>query len=72
MRSLSDFVYKVLLAIANVFFDADNGNFKEGTTTVLAPTSLATGLSRIIAQRAGNLTSRGTCCITKAKGRLRL
>jgi phage head maturation protease len=51
MRSLSDLVYKVLLANAGEFFGADNGNYDEGAATALSSTSLATGVARMIAQR---------------------
>lgn len=51
MRSLSDLVYKVLLANAGGFFSAANGNYDEGATTALSSTSLGTGLARMMAQR---------------------
>jgi len=51
MRSLSDLVYKVLLANANSFFASGNGNYDEGAGTALSATSLATGLARMMAQR---------------------
>jgi hypothetical protein len=51
MRSLSDLVYKVLLANAGPFFVAGNGNYDTGAGTALASTSLATGIARMMAQR---------------------
>ena len=51
MRSLSDLVYKVLLANAGSFFGAGNGNYDAGAGTALAATSLATGIARMMAQR---------------------
>lgn len=51
MRSLSDLVYKVLLANAGAFFAAGNGNYDEGAPTALDSTSLGTGLARMMAQR---------------------
>jgi RNA polymerase sigma factor (sigma-70 family) len=51
MRSLSDLVYKVLLANAGGFFGAGNGNYDEGAGTALSSTSLGTGVARIMAQR---------------------
>jgi hypothetical protein len=51
MRSLSDLVYKVLLANAGGFFGAGNGNYDEGAGTALSSTSLAKGVARIMAQR---------------------
>lgn len=51
MRSLSDLVYKVLLANAGAFFDAGNGNYDEGAQTAFASSALATGLARMMAQR---------------------
>lgn len=51
MRSLSDFVYKVLLANAGSFFSAGNGNYDEGAGTALDSVSLGTGLARMMAQR---------------------
>ncbi|MCA9208137.1 MAG: Mu-like prophage major head subunit gpT family protein [Planctomycetales bacterium] len=51
MRSLSDLVYKVLLANAGSFFGAGNGNYDDGAGTALGSDSLATGVARIMAQR---------------------
>lgn len=51
MRSVSDFVYKTLLANAGAFFDAANGNYDEGAETELSATSLAVGIARMMAQR---------------------
>jgi hypothetical protein len=51
MRSLSDLVYKVLLANAGPFFVAGNGNYDVGAGTTLASASLATGIARMMAQR---------------------
>jgi phage head maturation protease len=51
MRSLSDLVYKVLLANAGPFFSAGNGNFDAGAATALSSASLATGIARMLAQR---------------------
>ena len=51
MRSLSDLVYKVLLANAGNFFSAANGNYDAGAGTALSSTSLATGIARMLAQR---------------------
>jgi phage major head subunit gpT-like protein len=51
MRSLSDLVYKVLLANAGNFFSAGNGNYDTGAGTALASASLATGIARMLAQR---------------------
>jgi hypothetical protein len=51
MRSLSDLVYKVLLANAGPFFVAGNGNYDVGAGTALASASLATGIARMMAQR---------------------
>lgn len=51
MRSLSDLVYKVLLANANGFFSAANGNYDAGAATALSSASLATGIARMLAQR---------------------
>lgn len=51
MRSLSDLVYKVLLANVGPFFSAANGNFDAGAATALSSTSLATGIARMLAQR---------------------
>ena len=51
MRSLSDLVYKVLLANAGSFFGTDNGNYDEGAATALSSTSLGIGVARMLAQR---------------------
>lgn len=51
MRSLSDLVYKVLLANVGPFFVAGNGNYDVGAGTALASASLATGIARMMAQR---------------------
>lgn len=51
MRSLSDLVYKILLANAGGFFGAGNGNYDEGAGTALDSASLASGLARMTAQR---------------------
>jgi phage head maturation protease len=51
MRSLSDLVYKVLLANAGNFFSAGNGNYDAGAATALSSASLATGIARMLAQR---------------------
>ncbi|TWU14746.1 Mu-like prophage major head subunit gpT [Symmachiella macrocystis] len=51
MRSLSDLVYKVLLANAGSFFAGGNGNYDEGVETALDAAALAIGLARMMAQR---------------------
>jgi phage head maturation protease len=51
MRSLSDLVYKVLLANAGSFFSGGNGNYDAGAGTALSSASLATGIARMLAQR---------------------
>ncbi len=51
MRSLSDLVYKVLLANADGFFAAGNANYDAGAGTALSSASLATGVARMLAQR---------------------
>jgi len=51
MRSLSDLVYKVLLANADAFFDVANNNYDEGADTAISSASLAAGVARIMAQR---------------------
>ncbi|GIX05033.1 MAG: hypothetical protein KatS3mg114_0902 [Planctomycetaceae bacterium] len=51
MRSLSDLVYKVLLANAATFFSAANGNYDAGAATALSSASLAAGIARMLAQR---------------------
>jgi len=51
MRSLSDLVYKVLLANAGNFFSAGHGNYDAGAGTALASSSLAAGIAKMLAQR---------------------
>lgn len=51
MRSLSDLVYKVLLANANAFFGTPRGNFDAGAPTALSSAALATGIAKMLAQR---------------------
>lgn len=51
MRSLSDLVYKVLLANAGSFFGSGNVNYDEGAGTALSATSLGVGLARMTSQR---------------------
>lgn len=51
MRSLSDLVYKVLLANAGSFFSTGHGNYDEGAETALASAALATGIAKMLAQR---------------------
>lgn len=51
MRSLSDLVYKVLLANAGNFFAAGNANFDVGAATALSSASLGTGIAKVMAQR---------------------
>ena len=51
MRSLSDLVYKVLLANGGSFFSAGNANYDEGAGTALDSASLGTGIASIMAQR---------------------
>jgi hypothetical protein len=51
MRSLSDLVYQVLLANANSFFSAGNGNYDAGASTELMFSSLAAGIARMVSQR---------------------
>lgn len=51
MRSLSDLVFKVLLANGDSFFSAAHGNYDEGADTALALDALADGLARMMAQR---------------------
>jgi hypothetical protein len=51
MRSLSDLVYKVLLANAGSFFSGGNGNYDAGAATALSSASLAAGIARMLAQR---------------------
>jgi hypothetical protein len=51
MRSLSDLVYKVLLANAGNFFSAGHGNYDTGAGTALASSSLAAGIAKMLAQR---------------------
>lgn len=50
MRSLSDLVYKVLLANAGSFFSGGNGNYDAGAGTALSSASLAAGIARMLAQ----------------------
>ena len=45
MRSLSDLVYKVLLANANSFFGAGHGNYDAGAGTALSSAALAAGIA---------------------------
>jgi hypothetical protein len=51
MRSLSDLIYKVLLANAASFFGSPHANYDEGAGTALSATSLAVGIARMMAQR---------------------
>ncbi len=51
MRSLSDLVYKVLLANAGNFFSTGHGNYDAGAGTALASSSLAAGIAKMLAQR---------------------
>ncbi len=51
MRSLSDLVYKVLLANGGDFFSSANSNYDEGAETALSIESLSEGIARMIAQR---------------------
>lgn len=51
MRSLSDLVYKVLLANGGNFFSAGNGNYDDGADTALASSSLAAGIAKMLSQR---------------------
>jgi hypothetical protein len=51
MRSLSDLVYKVLLANTGNFFSTGHGNYDAGAGTVLGSTSLAAGIAKMLAQR---------------------
>ncbi len=51
MRSLSDLVFKVLLANANAFFGTPRGNYDAGAPTALSSASLATGIAKMLAQR---------------------
>lgn len=51
MRSLSDLVYRVLLANTGLFFSTGHGNYDEGAGTALSVTSLGVGLARMMAQR---------------------
>lgn len=51
MRSLSDLVYKVLLANAGSFFSGGNVNYDAGAGTVLSIASLNAGIARMLAQR---------------------
>lgn len=51
MRSLSDLVYKVLLANTGSFFDAGNSNFDSGAATALSFDSLSVGVAKMMSQR---------------------
>jgi hypothetical protein len=51
MRSLSDLVYKVLLANAGNFFSAGNKNYDAGASTELLFSSLSTGIAKMMSQR---------------------
>ena len=51
MRSLSDLVFKVLLANGGGFFGAGNNNLDTGLATGLGFDSLSTGVSRMLSQR---------------------
>jgi len=51
MRSLSDLVYKVLLANAGNFFSAGNRNYDAGASTELLFSSLSTGIAKMMSQR---------------------
>jgi phage head maturation protease len=51
MRSLSDLVYKVLLANGGSFFSAGHGNYETGATTALASAALGKGIAKMLAQR---------------------
>lgn len=54
MRSLSDLVYKVLMANAALFFGTAHANYDRGAGTALSATSLAAGIARMMAQRDDN------------------
>jgi hypothetical protein len=51
MRSLSDLVYKTLLANTGSFFSGGNSNYDAGVGTALSITSLEAGIARMMAQR---------------------
>ncbi len=51
MRSLSDLVFKVLLANEGGFFGSGNNNYDVGVDTELGYETLANGVSRMLAQR---------------------
>jgi hypothetical protein len=51
MRSLSDLVYRVLLANAGGFFGAGNANYDQGVGTALSFDSLSAGVTRMLSQR---------------------
>ncbi|MGD9791808.1 MAG: Mu-like prophage major head subunit gpT family protein [Phycisphaerales bacterium] len=51
MRKLSDLVYDVLLANANNFFAAGNGNFLSGADTNLSTDSLGRAIAAMVTQR---------------------
>lgn len=51
MRSLSDLVYKVLLANSGGFFGGGNNNYDAGVDTELTIDTLAAGVTRMISQR---------------------
>jgi hypothetical protein len=51
MRSLSDLVFKVLLANGGGFFGAGNNNLDTGLSTALGFDSLSIGVSRMLSQR---------------------
>ncbi len=51
MRSLSDLVYRVLLANGDNFFSTGNANFDAGAATALSSTSLGAGIAKMLAQR---------------------
>lgn len=51
MRSLSDLVYKTLLANTGSFFSGGNSNYDTGVGTALGVTSLEAGIAKMMAQR---------------------
>lgn len=51
MRSLSDLVYRTLLANAGSFFSGGNSNYDAGVGTALGVTSLEAGIAKMMAQR---------------------
>jgi phage major head subunit gpT-like protein len=53
-RSVSDLVYSTLMANAGSFFAAGNGNFDDGTDSILSSDSLSAAIAAIIAQRDGD------------------